>query len=430
MNKNYVDELLQLIEAATSPYHVVYETKKRLQEAGFEALDLKQDWGINVGGAYYVEGYGSTLVAFRIGENYKFKNPFRIAAAHTDFPGFCIKQSPEMPTEKYARLNVEVYGGPILNTWLDRPLSAAGRVVLKSEDIFKPEIRLVDLKKPLFIIPNLAIHQNREVNKGVELNRQTDMAPIVGMMEEMLNEEQYFLNYLAKVLEVEMNNILDYEMYIYNCDVGDVIGMNEEFISAPRLDNLTSVQAITSALIKGDNEEVISVGAYFDHEEIGSKTKQGGGSTLFSLILEKLIFSMGFDRGKFISTLADSLFISVDVAHALHPSHVIKSDPVNKALLNKGFCIKEACSQSYATDSEIIGIIQQICEAEGIAFQKIANRSDAPSGSTLGSIASTLLPVKTIDIGIPLLAMHSSRELMGLKDQESLVKLLKAFYSL
>ena len=430
MDKNYTDELLHLVEAATSPYHAVYETKKRLKEAGFEELHLKQDWGLNIGGAYYVEGYGSTLVAFRVGGKYNFRNPFRIAAAHTDFPGFCIKQNPEMPAEKYARLNVEVYGGPILNTWLDRPLSAAGRVVLKSENVFKPEIRLIDLKKPLFVIPNLAIHQNREVNKGVELNRQTDMAPVVGMMEDMLNEEQYFLSYLARALNVEMEDILDYEMYIYNCDVGDIIGMNEEFISAPRLDNLTSVEAITTALIKGDNEEVINVGVFFDHEEIGSKTKQGGGSALFSLILEKIMFSMGFDRNKFISTLTESLFVSVDVAHALHPNHVMKSDPVNKALLNKGFCIKEACSQSYATDSEIIGIIQRICEVEEISFQKIANRSDAPSGSTLGSIASTLLPVKTIDIGIPLLAMHSSRELMGRKDQESLVKLLIAFYSL
>jgi len=430
MSKNHTDKLLQFVESSTSPFHTVYEVKKQLQEADFEELELGQDWGIRKGGSYFVEGYGSTLFAFKVGKNYNFRNPFHIAGAHTDSPCLCIKQKPEMSSENYARLNVEVYGGPILNTWLDRPLSASGRIALKSDNLFKPEIRLVDLKRPIFIIPNLAIHLNREVNKGLELNKQTDMLPIIGMVEDMLNREQYFLNYIAEELDVKIDDILDYQMYIYNTDVGDVIGMNEEFISSPRLDDLTSVQAIVTALIDGDNDSTINVGAFFDNEEIGSRTKQGAASILFTLVMEKLLLSMGHDKSHYISTLEESLLLSVDVAHAIHPNQAAKSDPTNRAILNKGFCIKEASSQFYATDSEIIGIIQQICDYKNIPYQKIANRSDGTSGGTIGSIISALFPAKTIDIGVPLLSMHSSRELMGVKDQESLVALLTAFYTL
>ena len=316
-----------------------------------------------------------------------------------------------------------------MNTWLDRPLSAAGRVVLRKDDIFHPEVRLVDFRKPFLTIPNLAIHINRDVNKGVELNKQTDMLPVLGLEGEE-TDEKFFLKHLAGELKVDPEDILEYELGLYNTDTGDFLGLSEEFISAPRLDNLTSVQAVVSGLISGERENGFNVGAFFDHEEIGSRTKQGAGSVLLPAVLERILLSYGRGREKFFESFSESMLLSVDVGHGLHPNKADKNDPTNKDILGKGICIKEASGQAYATDCEAVAVVQQICEAEGIPYQKFVNRSDGTSGSTLGSIASAFFPVKTVDVGVPLLAMHSSRELMGTEDQGSLVRAVKAFYSL
>ena len=425
----HAEKLLQLVEEGTSPFHVVASVERQLAAAGFRKLSMDCDWGLDNGGKYYVIHGGSSLIAFSIGKKFAFGDDFRIAAAHTDFPGLRIKTNPELTKEGYRQLNVEMYGGAILNTWLDRPLSASGRVVLRSEDVFHPEVRYVDFQKPFLTIPNLAIHMNRDMNKGVELNKQQDMLPILGLDGEETDAE-FFQEYLAKQLRVEKEDILEYELGLYNTDTGDFLGMSEEFISSPRLDNLTSVQAVTSAIISGGREHGVNVAAYFDHEEIGSKTKQGAGSMLLSAVLERILLSYGRGREKFLETLADSMLLSVDVGHAVHPNKVDKSDIINKNVLGRGVCIKEASTQSYATDSEAIAIVQQICETQKIPYQKFVNRSDGTSGSTLGSIASSFLPMKTVDIGVPLLAMHSSRELMGTADQESLVRVTEAFYSL
>jgi aspartyl aminopeptidase len=425
----YAEELLKLIKEGTSPFHVTGSVARQLEEAGFQKLSLGQDWGLNNGGKYYVVHNGSSLIAFTIGERFVFGDAFRIAAAHTDFPGLRIKPSPELTKDGYRQINVEVYGGAILNTWLDRPLSAAGRVVLRSEDIFHPQVRYVDFEKPFLTIPNLAIHINRDVNKGVELNRQKDMLPIIGLDGEE-KKEDFFLECLAKQLQVEKEEILDYELGLYNTDEGVFLGLNEELVSAPRLDNLTSVQAVASAIIHGTRERGVNVAAFFDHEEIGSKTKQGAGSMLLSTVLERIFLAYGRGREKFLESFAESMLLSVDVGHALHPNNPDKNDPTNKDVLGKGICIKEASAQSYATDSEAVAVMQQICETRRIPYQKFVNRSDGTSGSTLGSIASSFLPVKTVDVGVPLLAMHSSRELMGTSDQESLVRAVEAFYSL
>lgn len=425
----HAEKLLQMVEEGTSPFHVVASVERQLAEAGFQKLSMKCDWRLNNGGKYYLVHHGSSLVAFTVGEQFRYGDAFRIAAAHTDFPGLRIKPRPELTKEGYRQMNVEVYGGAILNTWLDRPLSVSGRVVLRSEDVFHPEIRYVDFQKPFLTIPNLAIHMNREINKGVELNKQQDMLPILGLSGEEQSEE-FFMEHLAKQLRVEKEDILEYELGLYNTDTGDFLGLSEEFISSPRLDNLTGVQAVTTGLIEGSRKSGINVAAFFDHEEIGSKTKQGAGSMLLSAIMERIMLAFGREREKFLEACADSMLLSVDVGHAIHPNKTEKNDITNKDVLGRGFCIKEASSQSYATDSEAIAILQQICEKEKIPYQKFANRSDGTSGSTLGSIASSFLPVKTVDIGVPLLAMHSSRELMGTADQESLVRVVEAFYSL
>ena len=425
----HAEKLLQMVEEGTSPFHVVASVERQLAEAGFQKLSMNCDWRLNNGGKYYLVHHGSSLVAFAVGEQFRYGDAFRIAAAHTDFPGLRIKPRPELTKEGYRQMNVEVYGGAILNTWLDRPLSVSGRVVLRSEDVFHPEIRYVDFQKPFLTIPNLAIHMNREINKGVELNKQQDMIPILGLSGEEQSEE-FFMEHLAKQLRVEKEDILEYELGLYNTDTGDFLGLSEEFISSPRLDNLTGVQAVTTGLIEGSRKSGINVAAFFDHEEIGSKTKQGAGSMLLSAIMERIMLAFGREREKFLEACADSMLLSVDVGHAIHPNKTEKNDITNKDVLGRGFCIKEASSQSYATDSEAIAILQQICEKEKIPYQKFANRSDGTSGSTLGSIASSFLPVKTVDIGVPLLAMHSSRELMGTADQESLVRVVEAFYSL
>lgn len=426
-SSNVVD-LMGLLSKGTSPYQVVLEGVSQLEEAGFKSLELSQDWGLDYGGKYYIEHHGSSLFAFTVGSHFAFREGFRIATAHTDFPGFCIKPNPDLTVNKYCQINVELYGGPIINTWLDRPLSAAGRVTLKSNDVFKPEIRLIDLKKPLFTIPNIAIHLNKEVNKGIELNKQTDLLPITAIVNEELGGER-FIKYLAKELGTNPDDILDYELNLYNLDEPCLLGLEQEFLSSPRLDNLTSVQAALTGIINGTRESGINVIALFNHEEIGSRTKQGAGSSILSLILEKVLLSFGRDRGKFLSAVADSFMLSVDVAHGLHPNKMNMHDITNQPMLGQGLCIKEACAQSYATDSEAIGIIEQLCQANQIVYQKFTNRSDIAGGSTIGAIAATHLPMKIIDIGIPILAMHSSREVMGTDDQENLTKLLEAFFS-
>lgn len=424
--KESVEKLLRLVEEGTSPFHVVASVERQLCEAGFQRLSLKRDWGLDNGGKYYLVHNGSSLVAFTIGENFVYGDEFRIAAAHSDFPGLRVKSKPEIVQDGYQQLNVEVYGGAILNTWLDRPLSVSGRVALRSDDAFHPRMQYVDFRKPLLTIPNLAIHMNRDVNKGIELNKQKDMLPVLGLDEE--KGKDFFLERLARELDVEKEEILEYELGLYNTEAGELLGMSEEFISSPRLDNLTSVQAVTTSIIEGTRKRGINVAAIFDHEEVGSKTKQGAGSMLLSAVLERILLSYGRGREKFLETYADSMLLSVDVGHGLHPNKTDKNDVTNKDILGQGICIKEASNQAYATDCEAVAIMQQLCDAKKVPYQKFVNRSDGTSGSTLGSIASTFLPIKTVDIGVPLLAMHSSRELMGVADQESLVRAVMAFY--
>ncbi len=430
-------ELLTLIEEAVSPYHAVESVKLRLERAGYREVSLKERWKLEKGGAYFVRHHGSSLVAFQIGREDPVKGQLRVAAAHTDFPCLRVKANPDMKEEGYVRVNVEIYGGAILNTWLDRPLSVAGRVALKSDTILKPELRLINIKRPILTIPNIAIHLNKEINKGVELNRQTDMIPIAGMLEKELNQENdekngkkstYFLNFLAEELNVDPSDILDFELSVYCAEQGCFLGIEQEFISAPRLDNMTSVQAVATGLLESERGDGVNVGAFFDHEEIGSRTKQGAGSLLLSFVLEKLYDAFGGNHMDFQSAVAGGMLLSTDVGHGLHPNQVGKYDPVNKASLNSGVSVKEAAGQSYATDSEGIAIIEQMLLKEKIPYKKFVNRSDGTSGSTLGTIASTLLPMLVIDVGIPLLAMHSARELMGSRDQKALTDLLRCFY--
>lgn len=428
--------LFDLLKKGVSPVQAVSACEERLEAAGFERLEYKEEWNLAAGGKYFVNHYDTTLFAFTVGNDWGegMAPQIRIAAAHTDFPCLRIKPSADVLTAGYAQVNVEVYGGAILNTWLDRPLGIAGRVAVKSDDVFAPIVREFVSDKNLLTIPNLAIHMNREVNKGVELNKQTDMLPILGLVtDDILPAEQrkvdYFLTFLAEELSVEKDDILDFELTVFCKEEPQYIGLANDFISAPRLDNLNSCAALVSAIIDAKRTEGINMIALFDHEEIGSRSKQGAASILLHDMLLRILKEIGREATA-ERDLYQSMILSVDVAHGLHPNQMGKMDITNKPVLGKGFCIKEASSQSYATDCEAIAIIQQICEAKNIPYQKFVNRSDMAGGGTLGSIASALLPVKTVDIGIPLLAMHSARELMGTADQQALKDLTEAYFSM
>ena len=424
-----IDRLFGLLEKATSQFHTIEATKEQLFAQGFKELRLKESWELQRGGRYLLEHHGSTIFAFVIGEEFQAEDGFRIAASHGDFPGFRIKPNAEIEAGGYLQLNTETYGGAILSSWLDRPLSVAGRVVLRTDDVFHPKVCLIDLKKPVLMIPNLAIHFNRDMNKGVELRKQVEMLPIYGTASGQLTKGA-FLGYIAKYLNVDTDDILDYDLTIYNTDTADYVGLHDEFVSAPRLDNLTSTQALIDGITQGTRDKGLNMMVVFDHEEIGSRSKQGACSTLLSSVLEKIYISLGMTSMDYIKAIEDSLLMSVDVSHAYHPNYGSKYDPTNRHVLNEGFAIKIASNQSYATDTQAVAIVQQICDHEGIAYKKFLKHSDSAGGGTLGAIASAQLPVRTVDIGVPLLAMHSSRETMGVADYESLVDFMTAYYSL
>ena len=431
-------KLIEAVNASTCAFTAADDAMRKLEQAGFTELKLGEEWLIDRGNGYFINVYDSSVFAFKVGKNFD-RGMLRIAAAHTDHPCLYIKPSPEMTTKGYGKINVEVYGGAILNTWLDRPLSVAGKVAIRNTTALsdekksvwekcKPIIKIIDMKKPVFTIPNLAIHMNREVNSGVELNRQTDMAPLATILEDSMNKDNFFMEYLAKHLQVNMEDILDFELYVYNTDKGERVGLNGEFISAPRLDNITSVVACIEGITKSVRDDGINVIALYDNEEIGSRTKQGADSNLLGFILEKLYDSLGFDRRDYTQATMDGYLLSIDVAHALHPNKAEKSDPTNTNMMNDGIVIKRASSQTYATDSETIAMLEMLCKQNNIPYQKYACRSDGTTGSTLGTIANKYIPMRAVDIGVPILAMHSSRELMGIRDQAYLENLVHAFF--
>ena len=424
------EKLFELLKEAVTPFHCVRKCEELLADDGFEAISYEDAWDLEAGGKYMVNHHGTTLFAFTIGEEWKAGDMLRMAAAHTDYPCFRIKPNADFVTNGYAQINIEVYGGPILNTWFDRPLSVAGRVALRSDNPFEPNMVLYRCHKPILTIPNLAIHMNRDVNKGVEINNQVDLMPVLDMLPEEQKETKYFTSFLAKELWVEESDILDFELFVYCAEEPEYIGMNETMISSPRLDNQTSVSALVSARIDGTRKDGVNLIALFDHEEVGNTSKQGAASILLHDMSARILKNLGASDEEVERSIYKSMLLSVDVAHALHPNKQGKMDITNKPVLGKGFCIKEASSQSYATDAKAIAILCQICDSKQIPYQRFVNRSDVRGGGTLGSVASTLLPVKTVDLGVPMLAMHSVRELMGTEDIDALKNAVTAYFSI
>lgn len=423
------EKLFDLLEKAVSPFHCVCAAKESLQKEGFEELSYGSEWNLKKGGRYVIDHHGTTLFAFTVGKKYKNTDMVRIAAAHTDYPCLRIKPNADFQTDVYAQINVEVYGGPILNTWFDRPLGVAGRVAVRSDDLFEPKLLLYQSKKPLLIVPNLAIHMNRDVNKGVEINNQTDLMPVLDCLPKETKTTDYFLTFLAKELQVKKEDILDFELNTFCMEDPSYVGIENSMISSPRLDNQTSVAALLSAIEEGNRADGINMIALFDHEEIGNTSKQGAASILLHDMIKRILANLGQTTEQIEQSVYQAMLLSVDVAHGLHPNKQGKMDITNHPVLGSGFCIKEACSQSYATDAQAIAIVCQLCDKNKIPYQRFVNRSDVRGGGTLGSVASTLLPIKTVDIGIPLLSMHSVRELMGAKDMDALKELVTVYFS-
>lgn len=424
-------DLIDFLYESPTAFHAVEKVKAILEAKGFKELKEAEKWNIEKSGKYYVTKNDSAIIAFKLGKGEVEQHGFKLIGAHTDSPTFRIKPRPEMISENtYVRLNTEVYGGPILNTWLDRPLAIAGRVVLRTENPLYPETKLLNINKPILIIPNLAIHMNRDVNSGVELNRQKDTLPLLSLVNESLEKDKYLLNTIAEELSVKAEDIIDFDLFLYEFEKGSIIGLNKEFISSSRLDDLSMVHAGITALINTEANLATNVMVCFDNEEVGSATKQGADSQLLSNILERIVLSLGKDREAFFRALAKSFMISADLAHAVHPNVGEKHDPVNRPLINKGPVIKISANQSYTSDSNSSAVYEEICKKAEVPVQKFVNRSDLRGGSTIGPISSTHLDIRSVDMGTPILAMHSVRELGGVMDHYYVTKSFEEFYKL
>ena len=422
MNIQHVEELFQFIENSPSCFHAIETIRKKLNAEGFIELVEGRSWQIEKGKKYYVTRNLSSIIAFKIPEN-DFKN-FHIVASHSDSPTFKIKENAEIEVNnKYVKLNTEKYGGMICSTWFDRPLSIAGRILVKEGNLVKTH--LVNIDKDLVIIPNLAIHMNRAVNDGYKYNAQIDMLPLYGDN----TSKGSLMKTVAQSVGVEEDSILGTDLFLYNRMRGTKIGANSEYISSPRLDDLECAYASLSAFLSETNSNSASVYCVFDNEEVGSGTKQGADSTLLYDVLRRINMCLGNSEEDYYKLIASSFMVSADNAHALHPNYSDKSDPTNKVYINDGIVIKYNANQKYTTDAVSASIFKSICDSVNVPYQTFTNRSDILGGSTLGNISNAHVSLNTIDIGLAQLAMHSTYETAGAKDVTYLIEALKAFYN-
>lgn len=422
MNAQHIKELFQFIENSPSCFHAIVTIREKLNDEGFIELVEGRSWQIEKGKKYYVTRNLSSIIAFKIPEN-DFKN-FHIVASHSDSPTFKIKENAEIEVNnKYVKLNTEKYGGMICSTWFDRPLSIAGRILVKEGNLVKTH--LVNIDKDLVIIPNLAIHMNRAVNDGYKYNAQIDMLPLYGDN----TSKGSLMKTVAQSVGVEEDSILGTDLFLYNRMRGTKIGANSEYISSPRLDDLECAYASLSAFLSETNSNSASVYCVFDNEEVGSGTKQGADSTLLYDVLRRINMCLGNSEEDYYKLIASSFMVSADNAHALHPNYSDKSDPTNKVYINDGIVIKYNANQKYTTDAVSASIFKSICDSVNVPYQTFTNRSDILGGSTLGNISNAHVSLNTIDIGLAQLAMHSTYETAGAKDVTYLIDALKAFYN-
>ena len=412
-------DLMDFLDSSVTMFHAINECEKVLQRSGFTYLPENEKWNINKG-KYYTKRNSSSLIAFDIAEG---DYHFQISAAHSDSPTFKLKDKPIIEANGYLKLNVEGYGGMINATWLDKPLTLSGRVMVNTDTGI--ETRLLHINRDLFIIPNVPIHFNREINKGFAFNNQVDMLPIfsAGNL-----KESDFDNMIAKELGIESGDILAKDLYLVNRQKAAIIGFDNELISSGRLDDLECVYTSLRGFVEAENKNHINVFAVFDNEEVGSVTKQGAMSTFLASTLDRVNTALGKSKEEYYTAIAKSMLISCDNAHAIHPNHPELFDVKNRPVLNQGIAIKESANQKYTTDAFSRSILRKILEKKNIPYQTFANRSDIAGGSTLGNLSNTAVSMNAVDIGLPQLAMHSAYETAGTKDVGYAFDTLKAFF--
>lgn len=426
--KKTTTELLALLDASPVNFLAAQYVEQQLESAGFVHLDAADPFPpMRAGDQYYVTKNGTAVFAFRVGTQSPAEAGFKLICAHSDSPGFRIKPHAAMACEgNVVKLNTEVYGGPILYTWFDRPLSVAGRVLLRGDDPLHPVMRRICVKRPLLIIPHLAIHFNRKVNEGNNLSKQKDMLPVLGMVKDKLEAGNLLINILCEELGVTAEEILDFDLSLYDVQKAMVVGAGEEFVSSGRLDDLAMVSAGLHAMLNSGVTAMTQVLAVFDNEETGSGTKQGAASPVLRNVLKRVCGS----GENLYRAVERSFMISADMAHAIHPNYPEKHDPTNHPVMGGGPVIKINANQKYVTDADSAAVFAEVCRKAGVPFQYFVNHSDSAGGSTLGNILTAQLPMRGVDMGNPMWAMHSVRETASVLDQEYACRAFTQFFNL
>ena len=415
-------KLIDFLDNNPSAFHAVAGLAQMYENAGFTRLNENEKYDISLGGSYFVTRNNSSIIAFKIPD--KEYKAFNIMAAHSDSPTFKIKPNAEIEVEKsFIKLNVEKYGGMLMSPWFDRPLGIAGRVLVR--DNLKIKELLLHIDRNILMIPNLAIHMNREANDGYKYNAQSDLLPVFSESDSGLA----LFDIIARELNIDKNDILDTDLFLTNRVKGSIWGADNEFIAAGRLDDLQCAYCGAVSLIESENDNAVIVNAVFDNEEVGSGTRQGAASTFLKDTLMRINKALNFDDEKYMTAVADSFMVSADNAHGLHPNYEQKADPVNRPKLNQGIVIKYSANQKYTTDAVSAAVFKAICQKADVPIQTFTNRSDVIGGSTLGNISSTQVALKTVDIGLAQWAMHSPYESAGVKDTYYLQKALKEFFA-
>ena len=422
MYEKTAENLLNYLKMSPTAFQAVNVMRERFLKEGFTELKEQERWKLQKGGRYFVTRNSSALIAFSIPETDVWK--FHITASHSDSPTFKIKENPEMKVQDaYVRLNVEGYGGMIMSSWFDRPLSVAGRLVVRENGELVE--KLVNVDRDFVMIPSLAIHMNREVNNGYQLNPQKDLLPLFGCGD----TERKFWTIIAESAGVREEDILGHDLFLYNRCAGSIWGADREFLSAGRLDDLQCAFASMEGFLNGKKESAIAVHCVLDNEEVGSGTKQGAAATFLRDTLLRMNTGLRRSYEEYLMTLACSFMISADNAQAMHPNYTEKADPVNRPVLNQGPVIKFSANQKYCTDAVSCAYFKNLCQKAGVPYQTYVNRSDIPGGSTLGNISTSQVAVNMVDIGLPQLSMHSSYETAGVKDTWFLSRVLEEFYA-
>lgn len=427
---NYIESLLQFMDASVCNFLAVDTIKQMLSKNGYVEKRIEQPLQCQPGDKFFVTKNDSAIFAIKIGSRPISETGFKIITAHSDSPCFRIKPHPEMLSgDRLVRLNTEVYGGPILYTWFDRPLSLAGRVILRGESALKPVTRLLKIDEPILMIPHLAIHFNRSVNEGNALSKQKDMLPILTRISESLSANGLLVNYIAKSLNVAVDDILDFDLFLYNTQPATLTGLNKEFVMSGRLDDLSMAHAAITAIIEATDDEATCISAIFDNEETGSGTKQGAHSPVLSNLLRRIAECKGVNYDGFCQAIGRSFMISADNAHAFHPNYAEKYDPTNHPSLGGGPVIKINANCKYMTDAHSAAIFKSLCNEAGAPCQYFVNHSDVAGGSTLGNIFTGQLDIEGVDVGNPLLAMHSACETGSTDDHINMIRAFKQFFA-